>query len=95
MGHRENVPIYEEAIMRMKSILTIGFLSMLATTGFVITTDSFAAHPGRVDVIGNLHEKTTQHDSARITEGPSMRVYVVDSIAHGGPSYPYKKPINR
>ena len=87
--------MYEEVIMRMKSILTIGFLSMLATTGVMITTDSFAAHPGRVDVIGNLHGKTTQQDSAKTTESPSMRVDVVDTIAHGGPSYPYIKPMNR
>jgi hypothetical protein len=95
MGHRENVQIYEEVIMRMKSILTIGFLSMLATTGVMITTDSFAAHPGRVDVIGSLHDKTTQDDSAKTAESRSMRVDVVDKILHGGPSYPYIKPMNR
>jgi len=81
--------------MRTKSILTIGFLSMLATTGVMITTDSFAAHPGRVDVIGNLHDKTTQLDSAKTTESPSMRVDVIDTITHGGPSYPYIMPVNR
>jgi hypothetical protein len=95
MGHRENVPINEEVIMRMKTILTIGFLSMLATTGVMITTDSFAAHPGRVDVIGNLDDKTTQRDSAKPPESPSMRVDVVDTITHGGPSYTYIKPMNR
>lgn len=81
--------------MRMKSILTIGFLSMLATVGVMITTDSFAAHPGRVDVIGDLHDKTTQHDSAKTTESQSMRVDVVDKIPYGGPSYPYIQPMNR
>ena len=81
--------------MRVKSLLTIGFLSMLATTGVMITTDSFAAHPGRVDVIGNLHDKTTQQDSAKTTESPSMRVDVIDTITHGGPSYPYIMPVNR
>jgi len=81
--------------MKMKSILTMGFLSILTTTGFAITTDSFAAHPGRVDVIGTMHDKRTQHDSAKTTEKTSMRVDVVDSIAHGGPLYPYMKPMNR
>lgn len=81
--------------MKTKSILTIGFLSMLAAAGLVTTNDSFAAHPGRVDVIGTMHDKTTQHDSAKTTERQSMRVDVVDSIAHGGPSYPYMKPMNR
>jgi hypothetical protein len=53
--------------MRMKSMLTIGFLSMLATTGAMITTDSFAAHPGRVDVIGSP-DKMTQQDSNKASE---------------------------
>ena len=66
-----------------------------AGKGLVTTNDSFAAHPGRVDVIGTMYDKTTQHDSAKTTERQSMRVDVVDSIAHGGPSYPYMKPMNR
>ena len=81
--------------MRMKSVLTIGFLSMLAATGVVITSDSLAAHPDRVDIIGTLHEKVTQRDSGKATERLSMRVDVIDSIGNGGPSYPYIKPMNR
>lgn len=84
--------------MRMKSILTIGFLSMLAATDVVIvviTSDSFAAHPARVDVIGTLHDKVAQQDSGQTTAAPLPRVAVIDSITHGGPSYPYMKPMNR
>jgi hypothetical protein len=53
-GSSEEHPVYKEAITRMKSILTIGFLSMLAAPGFVITSDSLAAHPDRVDVIDSI-----------------------------------------
>ncbi|HSA87131.1 MAG TPA: hypothetical protein VLE46_13185 [Nitrospira sp.] len=80
--------------MKTKSILTIGFLSMLAATSVVTTTDSFAAHPGRVDVIGT-YDKATQQDSGKTTAGPLPRVDVIDTITHGGPSYPYMKPMNR
>jgi len=38
----------------MKSILTIGFLSILAAPGVVSTSDSLAAHPDRVDVIDSI-----------------------------------------
>ena len=81
--------------MRMKSVLTIGFVSMLAATGVVITSDSLAAYPDRVDIIGTLYEKVTQRDSGKATERLSMRVDVIDSIGNGGPSYPYIKPMNR
>ena len=53
-GSSEERPVYEEAITRMKSILTIGFLSMMAAPGVAITSDSLAAHPDRVDVIDSI-----------------------------------------
>lgn len=80
--------------MRMKSVLTIGFLSMLAATGVVITSDSLAAHPDRVDITGTLHAKMTQQDSGKASERLSIRVDVIDSIGNRGPSYPYIKPMN-
>lgn len=95
MGYRENIPVYKKAIMRMKSVLIIGFLSMLAATGVVITSDSLAAHPDRVDITGTLHAKVTQQDSGKATEKLSMRVDVIDSIGNRGPSYPHIKPMNR
>jgi hypothetical protein len=54
MGHRKNIQFMKGAITRMKSILTIGFLSILAAPGVVITSDSLAAHPDRLDVIDSI-----------------------------------------
>ena len=81
--------------MKMKSILTIGSLSMLAAPGVRITSDSLAAHPDRMDLIGILHGTVTQRDSGKATERSALRVDVIDSIGKGGPSYPYIRPMNR
>lgn len=81
--------------MRMKSILTIGSMSMLPAPGVVITSGSLAAHPDRMDLIGTLHDTVRQRDSGRATERSALRVDVIDSIGKGGPSYPYMRPINQ
>ena len=76
--------------MRVKSMLTVGFLSMMAATAVVNASDSFAAAQ-RVDVIDRLDETVAQLDSATMTEGKSMRVDVIDRISSGGALYAYPK----
>ncbi|TKS60761.1 MAG: hypothetical protein EWM72_01066 [Nitrospira sp.] len=73
--------------MRVKSMLTVGFLSMMAATAVVNASDSFAAAQ-RVDVINRLDETVAQLDSATIK---SMRVDVIDRIGSGGALYAYPK----
>jgi hypothetical protein len=84
MGHQENIPVYKNGIMTTKSLLTIGFLSILTVTDVAIASDSLAAHPGQVDVLGTLHEKVTQRDSGNATERLSLSMDIIDSIGNGG-----------
>ena len=79
--------------MRMKSMLTVGFLSVMAATAVVNASDSFAADVRRVDVIGTPNETVAQLDS-REAGGKSMRVDVIGSIGSEGPVYPYSKPMS-
>lgn len=52
--------------MRVKGILMIGFLTvMAAVTGATHTPDSFASDAYRVDVIDALHETVAQQDSVK------------------------------
>jgi len=81
--------------MRGNSVLTIGFLAMMAATLGLTASASLAAHPGRVDVIGTVKNETVaQVDSTKITEGHSRRVDVIDSIESKGPAYPYSKSMS-
>lgn len=79
--------------MRVKSILTAGFLSMVAATAAANVADSFAADAHRVDVIETPNETVAQVDSNK-TGGEGMRVDVVGSIGAEGPVYLYSKPMS-
>jgi hypothetical protein len=79
--------------MRVKSMLTIGFMAIMATTGVVNTSDSFALDAHRVDVIEDVHETVAQPDSVK----PGVewtRVDVIQSIGSEGPAYPYSRPMS-
>jgi hypothetical protein len=79
--------------MRVNSMLTVGFLSIMAATTLVNASDSFAVEARdarRVDVIGTLHETVAQWDSVQ-GGGQWMRVDVIDSIGSEGPGYAYPK----
>ena len=80
--------------MRMKGILTAGFLSVLAATAAMNGSDSFAADAHRVDVIDAVHETVAQADSVK-PGGERMRVDVIDRIESDGPVYSYAKPMSR
>lgn len=74
--------------MSAKSMLTIGFLSMMAATGVVNASDSLAAH--RVDVIGTINQTLAQADSVK-AGFEWRRVDVLGTIGFRfkGPVYPY------
>jgi hypothetical protein len=80
--------------MNEKSMLTVGFLSLMAATAVGIASDSFAADARRMDVIETLNETVAQLDSMK-AEGESMRVDVISRIGSEGPVYPYARPMNR
>ncbi len=81
--------------MRVKSMLTVGFLSMMAATALVNASDSFAHDVQRVDVIGTIHETVAQLDSQlKSTESDFQRVDVSDSIVSEGPVYAYTKSMS-
>jgi hypothetical protein len=72
--------------MRRNSVLTVGFLAMVAT-GALSASNSFANGPQRVDVIDNLPAKA-QWDSVK-TDGQNVkRVDVIDKLESRGPVYP-------
>jgi len=79
--------------MRVKSIVTVGFLSLVATAAVVNVSDSFAASSHRVDVIETPNETVAQLDSNK-DGGERMRVDVIGSIGSEGPVYPYSKPMS-
>jgi len=76
--------------MRVKSMLTVGFLSLMAASAVVNVYDSFAADAWRVDVIGTLNERVAQLDSTT-AEAKGTRVDVISNVASAGPAYPYTK----
>jgi hypothetical protein len=80
--------------MRAKSLLTAGFVALVAATGVAYVSESFAADARRVDVVGTLNEKVAQSDS-KAAGGDGMRVDVIGHIGAEGPSYPYTKPTSR
>jgi hypothetical protein len=79
--------------MRAKSMLTVGFLALMATTGVANVSDSVAAESHRVDVIESPNETVTQLDSNK-PGGESIRVDVIEGIGPEGPAYPYSKPMS-
>ena len=79
--------------MRVKSMLTVGFLSMMAATAVVNVSDSFAAGTYRVDNFGTLYERVAQSDSVK-AGGNLTRVDVIGSIGSEGSRYPYIKPMS-
>jgi len=76
--------------MRMKRLLAVGFLSIVAASAAFGASDSFAASQGsqRVDVIDHLPQEGVQLDSMTPTGAQSMRVDVIDGIGNHGPVYP-------
>lgn len=80
--------------MTTKSTLTIGFLAMVAASGVVSATDSFALDAPRADFIETLNHKVAQLDSNKDGD-QHMRVDVIGSIGSKGPAYPYTKPTSR
>ena len=72
--------------MRVNSMLTVGFLAMVATVALG-ASDSFANGPQRVDVIDNLPAKA-QWDSVKTDGEKAKRVDVVDTLESRGPVYP-------
>ena len=80
--------------MRVKSVLTVGFLAAIAAITGVTASESVAADVQRkvhrVDVI-DQPPADAQKDSATITQSKSMRADVIDNIGAGGPSYVYSK----
>ncbi len=74
--------------MRVKSMLTIGFLSMMAATGVVYASDSLEANALRVDVTGTINQTLAQADSVK-AGFELRRVDVIGNIGPEGPAYPY------
>ena len=72
--------------MRVNSMLTVGFLAMVATVALG-ASDSFANGPQRVDVIDKLPAKA-QWDSVKTDGEKAKRVDVVDTLESRGPVYP-------
>ena len=76
--------------MRVKSMLAVGFLSMIVATGVVTTSDSFASAVQRVDVMerighGGSTHSSSQPDRAGTCHGTGLTI--VERIGHGGSTY--------
>jgi hypothetical protein len=84
---------HKEEVMRANGMLMLGFLAVMAVTGAVNASDSFA-DARRVDVIANLSGTVAQPDSTK-AGGETMRVDVIGRIGSEGPAYPYTQPMNR
>jgi hypothetical protein len=80
--------------MTTKSTLRIGFFVMVAASGVVSATDSFALDASRADLIETLNPKVAQLDSNKDGDQPK-RVDVIGSIGSKGPAYTYTKPTSR
>jgi hypothetical protein len=84
---------HKEDAMSMTSMLTVGFLSLMAATAVVSVSDGFAAETHRVDVIETSNETVAQPDSRKGGD-ESMRVDVIDHVGPEGSMYPYTKSIS-
>lgn len=81
--------------MRTMSLLTVGFLSMMAATAALDVPNSFAADAKRADFIETFSKTLAQLDSSRTSDGEAIRVDVIDKLKFDGPTYPYVQPMNR
>lgn len=79
--------------MRVESMLSVGFLSIVIATGIGNVPDGFASDKHRVDVIDALHERVAQLDSMK-TQSQKTRVDVIETIGSEGAVYPYTKPMS-
>lgn len=76
----------KEVVVRVKSMLAIGFLSMMAATVAMNASSSFAADTNLADPINRIGHGGSiyQSKSARMVD---CRVDVVARIGHGGSTY--------
>ncbi|MDK2741638.1 MAG: hypothetical protein H8K03_13025 [Nitrospira sp.] len=79
--------------MSIKSILTVGLMSMMIATGVITVSDSFASDAYRVDVIDALHATVAQEDSVKAGV-EWTRVDVIERIGSQGVAYPYSRPMS-
>ncbi|MBH0178944.1 MAG: hypothetical protein HP491_14060 [Nitrospira sp.] len=79
--------------MRGKSMLAVSCVAVMAVTGVISVSESFA-DVSRVDVIGDLRETVAQSDSMK-AQGERGRVDVVESAGSEGTVYPYTKLMSR
>lgn len=76
--------------MRVRRMVRVGFLAVMAVTGIVSTSESFA-DGRRVDVIGSPREAAAQADSVKAgTE--RTRVDVIGNLGSERARYPYVNP---
>jgi hypothetical protein len=92
-NHLQRIANHKEDVMRGKSMLVVACVAVMAVTGVVSVSESFAA-VSRVDVIGDLRETVAQSDSMK-AQGERVRVDVIESVGSEGTVYPYIKPISR
>jgi hypothetical protein len=88
----QRISNHEEDVMRVNSMLVVGFFAVMAVMGDVTASESFF-DARRVDVIGNLRGTVVQSDSTK-AGGTSMRVDVIGRIGSEGPAYSYTKPMS-
>lgn len=79
--------------MRVKRMVVIGMMSMVAATGVVNASDDLAAGVQRVDVIESTRQTITQEDSVKAGM-ERTRVDVIESIGSHGKAYPYSQPMS-
>jgi hypothetical protein len=79
--------------MRVKGMMIVGFMAVMAVTGATNASASFASDAHRVDVIDALHETVAQVDSVKVGS-ERMRVDVIESVGAEGPGYAYTKPMS-
>jgi hypothetical protein len=82
-----------EDVKRAKSGWVAGVFPVMAVTGVVSASESFA-DVSRVDVIGHLRETVAQSDSMK-AQGERVRVDVIENIGAEGAVYSYTKPMSR
>ena len=87
--------------MSVKSMLAVGFLSMMVATGVVTTSDSVASDVQRVDVLERMghggstyassQSKPVQVGDCQVMGEEGRKVDATERIGAGGSTYSYSR----
>jgi len=101
---RSSLHNHKEGVMKAKSMLTMGFLSMMVASGVMKVPDSFASEAQRANVIERIgaggstysysQPMPVQPGDPKVAEMERMKVDVIeDRVGAGGSTYSYSRPM--